>query len=67
MFVSHGIWFLRTRDLRKKATDAGLSFDELPEAKAWQDKGYDVGFDRLWQRLWRRSESPSETPSDSTD
>ena len=31
IFLSHGIWLIRTRKLRKEAKLAGKSFDDLPE------------------------------------
>ncbi|SLM34789.1 PQ-loop repeat [Lasallia pustulata] len=36
IFVSHGIWLLRTRKLRKQAKLAGMKFDDLPEARKYQ-------------------------------
>ena len=33
IFVSHGIWLIRTRKLRKEAKLAGKSFDDLPESE----------------------------------
>ncbi|KAK3044284.1 hypothetical protein LTS18_001701, partial [Coniosporium uncinatum] len=39
MFLSHGIWLLRTRQLRKEAKTVGMTFDEYPEAVKWQEKG----------------------------
>ncbi|KAF4974091.1 hypothetical protein FZEAL_8964 [Fusarium zealandicum] len=39
MFVSHGIWLYRTRNLRTDAKAAGLEYDEFPEALEWQDGG----------------------------
>ena len=35
IFVSHGIWLLRTRKLRKEAKLAGICFDDLPEAEEY--------------------------------
>ena len=55
MFISHGIWLLRTRKLRMKAKNAGVAFDEFPEAVEWQDKSYDVGLERLWRSLKQAS------------
>lgn len=40
LFISHGIWLLRTRDLRRRAAEAGCSFDEFPEAVEWQESGF---------------------------
>ena len=35
IFVSHGIWLIRTRKLRKEARLAGKSFDDLPESEEY--------------------------------
>ena len=35
IFVSHGIWLIRTRKLRAKAKAAGCTFDDLPESEAY--------------------------------
>ncbi|KAK3047187.1 hypothetical protein LTR09_011389 [Extremus antarcticus] len=40
VFISHGVWLLRTRGLRRRAKEAGESFDDFPESKAWQDGGF---------------------------
>ena len=36
IFVSQGIWLVRTRKLRKQAKLAGMEFDDLPEARQYQ-------------------------------
>jgi len=36
IFLSHFIWLLRTRKLRKQAKDSGIDFDDLPEARKYQ-------------------------------
>ncbi|KAI1610256.1 PQ loop repeat-domain-containing protein [Exophiala viscosa] len=46
MFISHGIWLLRTRRLRKKCKEAGLEFDLHPEAVQWQSSGFKVSWSR---------------------
>jgi len=38
IFLSQVIWLLRTRKLRKQAKLSGQSFDDLPEAQAYQVK-----------------------------
>ncbi|MCJ1416448.1 hypothetical protein MMC32_002785 [Xylographa parallela] len=38
IFTSHCIWLFRTRKLRKRAKLQGVSFDDLPEARIYQDK-----------------------------
>lgn len=43
MVVSHLVWLLRTRDIRKRAKEAGKTFDEFEEGIEWQAKGVDVG------------------------
>lgn len=40
LFISQGIWLLRTRGIRRRAKEAGLGFDDFPEAVEWQDKGF---------------------------
>lgn len=35
IFVSHGIWLIRTRKLRAKAKAAGCTFDDLPESETY--------------------------------
>jgi hypothetical protein len=40
VFISHGIWLLRTRKLRRRAKEADCSFDEFPEAIEWQQNGF---------------------------
>lgn len=36
IFLSHFIWLIRTRKLRKQAKDAGMDFDDLPEAQRYR-------------------------------
>lgn len=57
MFISHGIWLLRTRRLRQRAKEAGLKFDEFPEAVEWQSKGIDVCPDTVWKRITEKTRS----------
>ncbi|MCJ1401980.1 hypothetical protein MMC11_005198 [Xylographa trunciseda] len=38
IFASHIIWLFRTRKLRKRAKLQGVNFDDLPEARIYQDK-----------------------------
>ncbi|EMD95349.1 hypothetical protein COCC4DRAFT_150434 [Bipolaris maydis ATCC 48331] len=42
MVVSHLVWLLRTRDIRRRAKEAGKTFDEYEEGIEWQSKGIDV-------------------------
>ncbi|MCJ1257865.1 hypothetical protein MMC24_005691 [Lignoscripta atroalba] len=37
IFASHGIWLVKTRKLRKQAKSEGKDFDDLPEARRYQD------------------------------
>lgn len=53
MFISHGIWYLRTRALRKRAEEAGKTFDEFQEAIDWQNQGSDWTFETRWSRFCR--------------
>ena len=51
IFLSQAIWLFRTRKIRRRAKEAGLDWDEFPEAQAWQE-------DRLHLRWkWRRSDA----------
>lgn len=43
MFISHGIWLLRTRKIRRRAKQAGVSFDDFPEAIEWQERAFKFG------------------------
>ena len=54
MFISHGVWLFRTRGIRARAKEAQLSFDEFPEAIAWQDNGF-----KLPKLKWLRREKPT--------
>ncbi|KAF1830376.1 PQ loop repeat protein [Decorospora gaudefroyi] len=42
MVASHLVWLLRTRDIRKRAKEAGETFDEFDEGVQWQAKGIDL-------------------------
>ncbi|KAI9729836.1 MAG: ssk1 response regulator receiver [Cirrosporium novae-zelandiae] len=39
IFTSQFIWLFRTRGIRKRAKEAGVPFDEFPEAQEFQNKG----------------------------
>ena len=50
--MSQAVWLFRTRKIRRRAKEAGLEWDEYPEAQAWQEdrwrlpwswKGSEVG------------------------
>lgn len=51
MFVSHGIWWLRTRRLREAARRANATFDDFPEAIEWQSQGVDWTPETLWANM----------------
>jgi hypothetical protein len=57
MFISHGIWFLRTRGIRTRAKEAEVDYDEFPEAKEWQGKAIKLRFSR---KRGQESENISE-------
>ncbi|CAI9637518.1 unnamed protein product [Alternaria burnsii] len=42
MVASHMIWLIRTRGIRKRAKEAGETFDEFEEGVEWQAKGIDI-------------------------
>lgn len=60
MFVSHGIWLLRTRGIRQRAKVAQLPFDEFPEAVEWQDGGWKFHWTFFGMR-------PRKTPTTETE
>lgn len=37
IFLSQVVWLLRTRNIRQRAKEAELEWDEFPEAQAWQE------------------------------
>lgn len=57
MVTSHLIWLVRTRGIRQRAKEAGLTFDEFEEGIQWQSKGLDL--ERKLRSLF--SQSKSET------
>ncbi|XP_014559617.1 hypothetical protein COCVIDRAFT_24126 [Bipolaris victoriae FI3] len=42
MVVSHLVWLFRTRGIRRRAKEAGKTFDGYEEGIEWQSKGIDV-------------------------
>ena len=40
--ISHLVWLLRTRGVRKRAREAGKSFDEFDEGIQWQSEGVNL-------------------------
>jgi hypothetical protein len=61
MVVSHLIWRLRTRGIRKRAKAEGKTFDESAEGRAWQAEGIDLEakFWKIW-KLIRREDKVKE-------
>ncbi|KAF2014552.1 PQ loop repeat protein-like protein [Aaosphaeria arxii CBS 175.79] len=58
MVTSHLIWRLRTRGIRRRARENGLTFDEHDEGKEWQAKGLDIGeILRRWLASRKRTTS----------
>lgn len=55
MFISHGVWLLRTRELRRRAKAFGMTFDEFPEAKEWQAGGWKLNMGGQWRVLLART------------
>ena len=49
IFLSQAVWLFRTRNIRRRAKEVGLDWDEFPEAQAWQE-------DR-WRLPWNWEES----------
>ena len=47
IFLSQAIWLFRTRQIRRRAKEAGLEWDEFPEAQAWQEDRW--RFSRSWK------------------
>lgn len=46
IYLSHMIWLLRTRQLRKQAKLEGKNFDDLPEARKYQHRSKKRGQQR---------------------
>ena len=65
MFISHGVWLLRTRDLRRRAKTFGMTFDEFPEAREWQAGGLklDLGIRRRRVTDWLGVTKPASSES----
>ena len=58
IFLSQAVWLFRTRKIRRRAKEAGLDWDDFPEAQAWQE-------DRLHLR-WKRKGSNTDTVKQTT-
>ena len=59
IFLSQAIWLIRTRKIRRRAKEAGLDWDEFPEAQAWQEN-------RLRLR-WKRKRSDTNAVKETTE
>jgi hypothetical protein len=59
MVASHMIWLLRTRGIRKRAKEAGQTFDEFEEGAAWQAKGIDI--EKKIVHLFHKKSTPEES------
>ncbi|KAI4095056.1 MAG: hypothetical protein L6R37_007133 [Teloschistes peruensis] len=44
IFISQGIWLLRTRHIRHRAKEAVTAYEDFPEAQAWQENGFKFKF-----------------------
>ena len=42
MVASHLVWLLRTGEMRRRAKEAGETFDQFEETAEWQARGIDV-------------------------
>ena len=42
IFISQAIWLIRTRGIRKHAKEAGMTWEDLPEAQDWEEKGWSL-------------------------
>ena len=62
VFISHGIWLMRTRKLRQTAKEADCTFDELPEAIEWQQAGFKWRSlsNKMQPERYRRTQDPDE-------
>ena len=58
IFLSQAVWLFRTREIRQRAKEAGLEWDEFTEAQAWQE-------DR-WQLPWSWKGSTAKTVDKAT-
>ncbi|KAL6720432.1 hypothetical protein ACLMJK_002354 [Lecanora helva] len=59
IFLSQGIWLLRTRKIRQRAKEAEMTWEEFPEAQAWQEKRWRLSWSR--DRIQaRKADKPSK-------
>jgi hypothetical protein len=59
MVASHMIWLLRTRGIRKRAKEAGQTFDEFEEGARWQAKGIDI--EKKIRHFFHKKSTPEES------
>lgn len=62
MFISHGIWLLRTRDIQQRAKAAEIGYDDFPEAVEWQGRAININFSRVRRKTRRDESDMSEAP-----
>jgi hypothetical protein len=68
MVASHMIWLLRTKGIRKRAKEAGQTFDQSEEGSQWESKGVDL--ETKFRNLFTRNRpllNGSDFRSDGTD
>ncbi|KAF7190063.1 putative membrane protein [Pseudocercospora fuligena] len=58
ILISHGVWLLRTRGIRKRAKEAQTPYDDFPEAIEWQAQAWTL--DWLSLKGIRRSKKDPE-------
>jgi hypothetical protein len=54
------IWLFRTRHIRKRANEAGKTFDDFPEAIEWQQSG-GIDVEKKFLALFKKNISPATT------
>jgi hypothetical protein len=54
------IWLFRTRNIRKRAKEAGSTFDDFPEAVEWQQSG-GIDVEKMFLALFKKNASPATT------
>ncbi|KAL5411876.1 hypothetical protein PMIN06_005631 [Paraphaeosphaeria minitans] len=59
MMMSHLVWRVRTRGIRKRANAEGKTFDESAEGIAWQAKGIDLEA-KFWKMVGREDKAKKE-------
>ena len=49
--MSHLVWLFRTRDIRRKAKEANVTWENFPEAQDWESN--------RWRWRWRHKDGNS--------